>query len=84
MTYNSCPDCRRKVQDEPVGYKCEHCNKIHMTMIPTWMLNVKLSDLSGSFFVSFPRELGDTIMGGISAREFQEMRERASAEGEDV
>lgn len=67
MTYNSCPDCRRKVQDHEVGYRCEHCNKIHQTMLPTYMVTAKVSDLSGSFYLSFPRELAEPIMGGKTA-----------------
>lgn len=81
MTYNACPDCHRKVQDEPAGYRCEHCNKIHMTMVPTYMLTAKVSDLSGSLYVQFPRELGEPIMAGLNAKEFLELKERLD-EGE--
>lgn len=28
--YNACPDCRKKVTDDPAGYRCEHCNKVFM------------------------------------------------------
>lgn len=52
-------------------------------MVPTWMLQVKVSDLSGSMYINFARELGDSIMAGISAREFQDMKERISSEGGD-
>jgi len=82
MIYNSCPDCRKKVQDEPAGYRCEHCNKVHMTMIPTYMLSAKVADLSGSLYIQFPRELGDPVMGGMPAREFQEFKENAQQQGD--
>ena len=81
MIYNACPDCRKKVQDEPAGYRCETCNKVHSTMVPTYMLTVKVSDLSGSLYISFPRELGDAVMGQ-NAKLFQEFRERAKEEGD--
>lgn len=51
MMYNACPDCRKKVQDEPAGYRCENCNKIHTNMVPTYMLTAKISDLSGSIYI---------------------------------
>lgn len=76
MIYNSCPVCRKKVQDEPAGYRCEQCDKIHSTMIATYMLTAKISDLSGSIYVQFPRELGEPIMNGMPAKEFQEFKER--------
>lgn len=28
MYYLSCPDCKKKVVEETVGYRCENCNKI--------------------------------------------------------
>lgn len=67
MFYNSCPDCRKKVVEETVGYRCENCNKVQMKPIPTYMLSARISDTSGSVFVSFPRELGDPIMNGMTA-----------------
>ncbi len=45
-------------------------------MIPTYMLSAKIADLSGQIYMQFPRELGDAIMGGKSAKEFQEFREQ--------
>jgi hypothetical protein len=39
------------------------------------MLTAKISDLSGSLYIQFPRELGDSIMNGKSAKEFQEFKE---------
>ena len=53
-----------------------------MTMVPTYMLTAKVSDLSGSIYVQFPRELGEPVMGGMSAKEYQEFRERASRQGD--
>jgi hypothetical protein len=84
MIYNSCPDCRKKVQEEPAGYRCESCNKMHMTMLPTYMLNAKVSDLSGSVYIQFPRELGDPIMNGMTAKEFQEFKEQSGNDPEVI
>ena len=82
MIYNACPDCRKKVQDMAAGYSCEHCNKVHTTMVPTYMMSAKVSDLSGSLFIQFPRELGDPIMAGMTAKEFLDFKERAANTGE--
>ena len=83
MMYDACPDCRKKVQDEPAGYRCENCNKTHSTMVPTYMMNAKISDLSGSIYIQFPRELGDSIIG-MSAKEFREYKEQNSHDPEAV
>jgi hypothetical protein len=53
-------------------------------MVPTYMLTAKLADSSGSLFVQFPRELGEPIMNGLSAKDFQDLKERAASSGEDV
>jgi hypothetical protein len=45
-------------------------------MIPTYMLTAKIADLSGQIYMQFPRELGDQIMGGMTAKDFQEFKER--------
>mmetsp|Transcript_22973 Transcript_22973/g.17415 ORF Transcript_22973/g.17415 Transcript_22973/m.17415 type:complete len:108 (+) Transcript_22973:1237-1560(+) len=58
MIYKACPDCSRKVFDEMNGYRCENCNKVQPTCNETYMLNAKLSDLSGSQYITFPKELG--------------------------
>jgi replication factor A1 len=78
MYYLSCPDCRKKVIDEGTGWRCENCNKVQATNIPTYMLSAKISDPSGSVFVSFPRELGDSIMNGMTATEFKDFKEDKS------
>jgi Replication factor-A C terminal domain len=54
-----------------------------MNMIPTYMLTVKVSDASGTLYISFPRELGDPIMG-MSAKDFQEFKDRARDSGENT
>jgi len=81
--YDACPVCRKKVQDEPAGYRCENCNKIHSTRVPTYMLTAKISDLSGSIYIQFPRELGDQIMGK-SAEEFRDFKDTNAHDPEAV
>ena len=78
MYYLSCPDCKKKVVEETVGYRCENCNKIQMQPNPTYILSARISDTSGSVFVSFLREAGEFIMNGISAKDFREMKESTS------
>ena len=74
--YLSCPDCRKKVIEESDNkWKCEHCSKVHDSNLPTYMLSALISDVSGSVMVQFPRELGDPIMGGMSAPEFKQLKD---------
>jgi hypothetical protein len=39
------------------------------------MLTAKITDVSHSLFISFCRELGDIIMGGMTATEFKDFKE---------
>jgi replication factor A1 len=80
MIYKSCPDCRKKVQDDPAGYRCESCEKVYMNNVPTYMLTAKIQDPSGFIYVTFPKELGDPIMGGKSAADFLNFKEQSSPE----
>jgi hypothetical protein len=38
------------------------------------MLSALFSDVSSNILVQFPRELGDSIMGGMTAAEFNEFK----------
>ena len=78
MYYLGCPECRKKVTEEVAGYRCENCNKVQTQCVPTYMLNAKMSDLSGSTFMTFPKELGDVIMNGQSADEFRKFKEECT------
>lgn len=42
------------------------------------MLSALISDVSGNVMVQFPRELGDSIMNGISAAEFLQKKENST------
>lgn len=75
ILYLSCPDCRKKVIEEDGNWRCENCDKLHETNLPTYMLSALISDVSGNVMVQFPRELGDSIMNGKSATEFKEMKD---------
>jgi hypothetical protein len=55
-----------------------------MTCVPTYMLNAKVSDLSGSIYVQFPREHADIIMNGMSAKDFQDFKERTADDPEAI
>ena len=78
--YIGCPDCKRKVQPDPIGYRCEQCSKVFEKANPTYMLSAKIADNSGNTFVTFPKELGDEIMGGLSAVDFKNLKEDSSPE----
>jgi len=82
ILYLSCPDCRKKVISEDDYWRCEHCDKTHETNLPTYMLSALISDVSGNVLVQFPRELGDSIMGGKSATEFKQMKDECEGESD--
>ena len=56
------------------GFRCENCNKIFPTANVTYTITALISDMSGSTFVSFLSENGDSIMG-VSAVDFKQMKE---------
>ncbi|CDW80181.1 replication protein a 70 kda dna-binding subunit-like [Stylonychia lemnae] len=63
--YLACPEdnCRKKVVEIPDNnFRCDSCNKIFDTCVPTYMLLVKLQDQSESVYVNFYREQGFQIM----------------------
>ena len=80
MFYIGCPDCKKKVQEDPIGYRCEQCSKTHTKADAIYMLNAKIADSSSNTYISFPRELGDAIMNGKSASEFKDMKENMTPE----
>lgn len=82
ILYLSCPDCRKKVIEEDGNWRCENCDKLHETNLPTYMLSALISDVSGNVMVQFPRELGDSIMNGKSATEFKEMKDDLQKTGQ--
>ena len=48
-------------------------------MVPTYMLQGRVSDLQGNVYVSFPREMADQIMG-MNANEFKKFKEEQDVE----
>jgi hypothetical protein len=84
MFYLACPDCKKKVTEEPVGFRCEHCAKVYNSCDPTYMLSAKVADSSTSTFISFPREMGDAVLDGMSARDFKEMKESRGPDSEEM
>ena len=63
--YLACPDdnCKRKVIEESVGWRCTNCDKTYQNCVPTYMLSAKLADVSESVFINFYRQEGTAIMG---------------------
>jgi len=80
MYYMACPQCRKKViQEVDNRFKCEHCGKVYDSANPTYMVQGKFSDLSGSAYISFTRECGEAIVGK-SAAELHEMKANTDVE----
>lgn len=75
LYYLGCPDCRKKVQEEPAGYRCETCNKVHMTCKPIYIMTAKITDLSEGLFVTFINDLAEPILQGKTASEMKEFKE---------
>ena len=78
--YLACPDCKKKVLDDPFGYRCENCQKTVSSANASYILTAKISDFSGNLFVQFMQDAGDHVMNGISAEQFKELKELSSAE----
>jgi len=63
MYYLACVTCKKKVIDEPNGFRCEGCQKSYKDAVPTYNFSFKLSDYSDGVFVSCLSESGEVIMG---------------------
>jgi replication factor A1 len=57
MYYLACPECKKKVNEESAGFKCEKCNKTFNAPNPTYSFNVRVSDLSGNIYLSSKSKL---------------------------
>lgn len=81
--FAGCPTCKKKVQQESANYyRCEGCQK---SLSPnelrmTYTITGKFQDQTDGVFISFIGEQGDSIMGGMKAGDFKEMKEKASFE----
>ena len=53
MYYLACPQCNKKVIDDISGYRCETCEKVYSQAVPSYIINAKVSDPSGSVVISF-------------------------------
>ena len=74
--YLACPDdnCRKKVMEEAVGWRCENCNKTYPNCVPTYVIMAKVSDVSDQAHINFYRNEGTAIMG-IEAEKLKEIRD---------
>jgi replication factor A1 len=79
MYYYGCPDCKKKVLEENVGYRCENCNKVHGNANLNYTYTAKVSDFTGSIFVSFVGEIGESILE-MNSSEFKSFKENHSLE----
>ena len=91
MYYLACPinDCKRKVTPEindtrQEHYWCEYCKRHFRTCNPTYMFQAKMADFTESIVVSFARDNGTTILGGLTPEQFREFKETQADEGQMV
>ena len=63
--YEACKNdkCNKKVIADGDVYRCDNCGQTFDSCAPTYMMKVKISDLSGSLYVSFTRDLGNSVLG---------------------
>jgi hypothetical protein len=80
LYYLGCPDCNRKVHEDQVGYKCEHCDKVFMTCKEIYMFSAKMGDLSDGAYIQFAKEQGNAILNGLTAKELRDCREEQGTE----
>lgn len=63
MYYLACSVCKKKVSDEPGGYRCEKCQKSFGEAVPTYSFAFMFSDYSGKVSVQCLGEVGESITG---------------------
>lgn len=74
--------CKRKVVEESPGvWRCESCNHSSNEFKPTYMFSAQVSDFTGSMWVSFAREQGNSLMG-MTAEQFKTFKETKEEEFE--
>lgn len=71
MYYLACPQCKKKVSDEPSGYRCENCSKSFGEAIPTYNFGFKFSDYTQSINVQCLGEAGEAILGIQAVKVFE-------------
>ena len=91
MYYLACPnyECKRKVTPElndsrQEHYWCETCKRHFRICKPTYMFQAKLADFTDSIVVSFARDNGTPILGGLSPEQFREFKETQAYESQIV
>jgi len=67
MYYLACKTCKKKVLDEPSGYRCENCGKSYNEAVPTYNFAFMFSDYTGKVTVQCLGEVGDSILGCTAA-----------------
>jgi replication factor A1 len=63
MYYLACPTCKKKVTDEPGGYRCENCQRSYSEAIPTYNFSFMLSDFTQTISIQCLGEQGEAILG---------------------
>jgi hypothetical protein len=78
MYYVACVECKKKVQQDNGGYRCEKCGKIVNTYV-NLTLTAKILDMSGGLWVSFIGEQAEKLLG-MPSQDFKKFRETHSVE----
>lgn len=76
MVYMACPEDKKKVQNDPgrEDWYCEKWDKYYDEPIPTYMVDAKLTDGTGSIFASFYADQGEQLFDGFTAKEFSDLQ----------
>jgi len=59
----ACQTCKKKVTDEDQGYHCMSCDRMYKEANQCYIFQAKVCDYSGSIFVSFMGESGNSVLG---------------------
>ncbi len=78
LFYLACPsdNCKKKVVEEDKDrFRCDSCDRVYTTCVPTYMIIAKVTDFTDSIYVNFARDHGNSIMSGLSAEQFKDFKQ---------
>lgn len=75
MVYMACPSCKKRMNEEDSGctsWRCERCDMVSQSPVPTYILTVKLTDSSGSLWVKIYGDSALPVMNNMTADKFKQ------------
>ncbi|KAI8070318.1 putative replication factor-A protein 1 [Gongronella butleri] len=78
VAYPGCPECRKKMVQESVGWRCEKCDKSYDQPEYRYMLQCRLEDATSHVYANAFDEVSLTLLG-VTANEAIALRENDEA-----